>query len=262
MTTRKIPDLSKARVLISNDDGINAPGLKVLERAIHGLAKEVIVVAPESENSGAGHALTLQRPLRIRKVSKNRYAVDGTPTDCVLLAINEILGGEAPDLVLSGVNRGGNIGDDVTYSGTVAVAMEATILGAPAVAFSQDMADGTDHLHWPTAEHWIPKVLKKMKGLEVPNSTLFNVNFPDRSLKDVKGIVVARQGARKIGDVIQHGIDPRGKSYYWIGWQRQEVLFRKGTDLQAVNDGMISITPLSIDLTNTRMMKTLKGVFE
>lgn len=262
MATRKIPDLSKARVLISNDDGINAPGLKVLERAVRGLAKEVIVVAPETENSGAGHALTLQRPLRIRNISKNRYAVDGTPTDCVLLAINELLGGEPPDLVLSGVNRGGNIGDDVTYSGTVAVAMEATILGAPAIAFSQDLADGATHVHWPTAEHWIPKILKRLKGQEIPISTLINVNFPDRSLKDVKGITIARQGARKTGDAIKQGIDPRGRPYYWIGWQRQEVLYNSGTDLHAVEEGMISITPLTIDLTDRRTMKTLKDVFK
>lgn len=261
MTTRKIPDLSKARVLISNDDGINAPGLKVLERAIRPLAKEVIVVAPEHENSGAGHALTLQRPLRIRKISKNRYAIDGTPTDCVLLAINEIFDEVRPDLVVSGVNRGGNLGDDVTYSGTVAVAMEATILGAPAVAFSLDFADG-DKIHWPTAEHWIPKILKKLKGVEVPKSTLFNVNFPNLLPRDIKGTVVARQGARKLGDVILEGADPRGRPYYWIGWQKQESLYNTGTDLQAVEDGNIAITPLSIDLTDRAMMKKLKEVFK
>lgn len=258
----RVPDISRARVLISNDDGVHAPGLKMLEKVMRKMAKDVWVVAPETEQSAAAHSLTLRRPLRIRKLTARRFAVDGTPTDSVLMGINQVMKDNPPDLVLSGVNRGGNIGDDVTYSGTVAVAMEATILGAPAIAFSQDKADGATHVHWPTAEHWIPKILKRLKGHEIPISTLINVNFPDRALKDVNGIVVARQGARKTGDAIQQGTDPRGRPYYWIGWQRQEVLYRSGTDLHAMDEGMISITPLTIDLTDTRMMKTLKDVFK
>ncbi len=261
MTSRKYMDLSKARVLISNDDGILAPGLKVLEKAIRAVAKEVWVVAPETEQSAAAHAVTLRRPLRIRKVSKQRFAVDGTPTDCVLLAINQIMKDGLPDLVVSGINRGCNMGDDVTYSGTVAAAIEAIILGVPAVAFSQHYEDGNP-IHWSTSEHWVPKVLKKLAGVSVSRDTLINVNFPDVAYKDVTGIEVTRQGKRKLGDQIQEGHDPRGQPFYWIGSQWVDETFYKGTDLAAVYAGAVSITPLSIDLTDTRMMKSLKGVFE
>jgi len=261
VTPRKYIDLRKARVLISNDDGIDAPGLKTLEKAVRAIAKDVWVVAPETEQSAAAHAITLRRPLRIRKVSKQRFAVDGTPTDCVLLAINEIMSEHLPDIVLSGINRGGNLGDDVTYSGTIAAVIEGTILGVPGVAFSQHFEDGKP-VPWATAEHWIPKVLKKLAGVSIPHNTLINVNFPDVAAKDVTGIHVTRQGARKLGDQIQHGSDPRAQSYYWIGQQWREEKFRKGTDLSTVYSGGISVTPLSIDLTDTRTMKTLQDVFK
>ncbi len=260
MATHKFTDLRKARVLISNDDGILAPGLKVLERAVRAVARDVWVVAPETEQSAAAHAITLRRPLRIRKIKKQRYAVDGTPTDCVLLAINEIMRDCPPDIVLSGVNRGGNLGDDVTYSGTIAAAIEAVILGVPAVAFSQYYEDGTP-IHWPTAEHWTPKVLKKLAGLEMPHDTLLNVNFPDVPPKGVKGIEITRQGARKLGDQVHESFDPKGLPYYWIGSMWRDEKFRKGTDLAAIYDSSISVTPLTVNLTDPRMMKKLKGAF-
>ncbi len=259
MSSHKYIDLAKARVLISNDDGIDAPGLKVLEKAVRAIAREVWVVAPASEQSATAHALTLRRPLRIRHVSGRRYAVDGTPTDCVLLAMNQLMKDSPPDIILSGINRGANLGDDVTYSGTVAAAIEGIILGAPAIAFSQHFEDGKP-IHWPTAAHWIPKVLKKLKGFEVPRNTLLNVNFPDVTYKDVKGIEVTTQGARKIGDQIQCGTDPRGEPYYWIGAMRTEEKFRAGTDLHAVYNDMISVTPLSVDLTDRPVLRKLKQV--
>ena len=203
----RLPDLAGARVLISNDDGINAPGLKLLERVIRPLVREVWVVAPESEQTGAGHSLTLRRPLHIRKVSGRRFAVDGTPTDCVLLGIQRVLKERPPDLVLSGVNRGGNLGEDVTYSGTIAAAMEATLLGLPAIALSQ-ASDHRRAVKWATAEHWAGPVLDGLAAHSWPRNVFINVNFPDLPAHSVKGIEVTRQGQRKISGDLTEGVDP------------------------------------------------------
>ena len=178
-------DLSGATILVSNDDGIHAPGLKVLEKAFKELGAQVIVVAPEIEQSGAGHSLTLRRPLRIREVSQNRYAVDGTPTDCVLLAVNKVLGGKKPDLLLSGINRGGNLGEDVTYSGTIAAAMEGTLLGIRSIALSQQYTD-PHPVKWSVSEHHVIDVVERLSGFEWPKGALMNVNFPDVTAQSVK----------------------------------------------------------------------------
>jgi 5'-nucleotidase len=251
-------DLANARVLISNDDGIHAPGIKVLEKVLRKLAKEVWVVAPETEQSAASHSLTLRRPLRVRKLSARRFAVDGTPTDSVLLAVNLILKDRKPDLVLSGVNRGGNLGEDVTYSGTIAAAMEGTLIGYRSIAFSQVTEDATA-ARWATAEQWIPSVLKALDGFDWPKGVLMNVNFPDVPAKAVSGIEVTKEGRRKIGGVLAEGRDPRGDAYYWIGNQRDEDDGRKGTDLEAVRRGAVTITPLGMDMTHGRALRKLKG---
>jgi 5'-nucleotidase len=256
----RVKILKNARVLISNDDGINAPGLKRLERVMRKLAREVWVVAPETEQSAASHSLTIRRPLRIRKVSNRRYAVNGTPTDSVLLGIIQVLKDNPPDLVLSGVNCGGNLGEDVIYSGTVAAAMEGTLLGFPAIAFSQ-VNSGRHPVKWSTMEKWLPKVLKGLVKVPFPSSVLFNVNFPDIPASKVKGIEVTSQGRRKIGCDIQSGVDPRGDTYYWVGPQRIEDKFRRGSDLEAVNRGVVSISALSTDLSHIGSMKTLKEFF-
>lgn len=250
--------LSKARVLISNDDGIAAPGLKVLEKALKPLVGEVWVVAPETEQSATSHSLTLRQPLRIRKISKFRFAVDGTPTDSVLLGVSQIMKDNPPDLVLSGVNRGGNLGEDVTYSGTVAAAMEGTLLGIPSVAFSQVYSDGRT-VHWATAEHWIGPVLKYLEKIDWPSGVLMNVNFPPVNAKDVTSIEAASQGRRKIGGGLTPGVDPRGEPYYWIGPQREEDRGRKGTDLEAVLRGAIAVTPLTMDLTHATTLRKMKA---
>ena len=254
---RALANLSRARVLITNDDGIHAPGIKTLTRAVKRLAREVWVVAPETEQSATAHSLTLRRPLRIRKAGPKRFAVDGTPTDCVLLAINEVMKDARPDIVLSGINRGANLGDDVTYSGTIAAAIEAVILGVPAVALSQHYEDGQP-VRWSTAEDCLPNLMKRLAGLELPSNTLLNVNFPDLPPNDVKDIEVTWQGARKLGDQIQPGSDPKGDAYYWIGSMRTAERFRRGSDLHAVYDGSISVTPLTTDLTDRRFMRSLK----
>jgi len=258
---RNSVDLKKAQVLVCNDDGINAPGLKLLEKVLTSLAREVWVAAPETEQSAVSHSLTLRRPLRIRKLSARHFALDGTPTDCVLMGINEIMKSTPPDLVVSGVNRGGNLGEDVTYSGTVAAAMEGTLLGVPSVALSQVYADGHP-VKWATAEKWTAKVLKKLTAESWPPGVLINVNFPDVTADRVTGIEVTRQGRRKIGSELVCGTDPRGEPYYWIGAQRREEKYSPGIDLEAISRGAISITPLTMDLTHGPTCKKLKARFK
>ena len=253
--------LASARILISNDDGIHAPGLKLLEKIVRPLVKEVWVVAPETEQSGAGHSLTLRRPLRIRKVSARRFAVDGTPTDAVLLGVKQVMAGNPPDLVLSGINRGANMGEDVTYSGTVAAAMEATLLGIPAVAFS--LYFNEPHVaKWATCEHWLPGVLKGLAKIGWRPGVLMNVNFPDMLAASVKGVLATVEGRRKPGSGIKEGLDPRGQPYYWIGAQRDELRDQPGTDLAAVFAGHVSVTPVSMDMTHRPSLKALQGAFQ
>ena len=251
-------DLKKARVLLSNDDGINAPGLKALEDAIKPHVKELWVCAPETEQSATSHSLTLRRPLRIRHVSENRYAVDGTPTDAVLLGVSKVMDGNRPDLILSGINRGGNLGEDVTYSGTVAAAMEGAMLGIPSVALSQVYED-RHKVKWATAKNWTPKVLKQLFKQGWPKGIFINVNFPDVTAAKVTGSEVCRQGRRKIGGGLTRGVDPRGDEYFWVGPQRDEDKYLKGTDLAASIEGKVSVTPLALDLTHDTTLRKLKS---
>ena len=253
--------LARSRVLISNDDGIHAPGLKVLERVVRRLAAEVWVVTPEDEQSAASHSLTLRRPLRIRKIRGRRFAVDGTPTDSVLLGITEVMKDHPPDLVLSGINRGGNLGEDVTYSGTIAAAMEGTLLGCRSIAFSQ-LHEDRQPVKWSTAEHWAEQVLRRLATLFWPPNVLINVNFPNLPSDKVTGIEVVRQGRRKIGSNLAQGKDPRGEPYFWIGSQRNEDRYLKGSDLEAVTRGAVSVTPLALDLTHGPTLKRIKEVFD
>ncbi|MGQ9371803.1 5'/3'-nucleotidase SurE [Azospirillum sp. A39] len=253
-------DLAKARILVSNDDGIHATGIAVLERIARTLSDDVWVVAPEAEQSAASHSLTIHRPLRLRQVAEKRYTVDGTPTDCVLLAINHILKDGKPTLVLSGINQGSNIGEDVTYSGTIAAAMEATLLGVPAIALSQHMEAGVAP-DWGTAERWGPQVIRKAVTVAWPRNVLLNVNFPAVGPDAVTGIRVVRHGKRKIGDELLERTDPRGRPYIWIGTLRGEADIGEDTDIHTVFNGGISVTPLYLDLTHTQTLQTLKQAF-
>ena len=250
-------DLKKARVLISNDDGIHAPGLKLLARIMRRVAKEVWVVAPDEEQSAASHSLTLRRPLRIRRVAPRRYAVNGTPTDAVMLAVAKVLEDRRPDLVLSGVNRGGNMGEDVTYSGTIAAAMEGTLLGVPSIALSQEASDRRNP-KWKTAEHHLVDVVRRLTAMPWPRNVLMNVNFPDVPARAVVGIEATREGRRKIGTHLSEGTDPRGDPYFWLAGWRAEGEFPRGTDLEAVARGAISVTPLCLDLTHRPTLRKLK----
>jgi len=253
-------DLAAARILVTNDDGINAPGLKLLAKIARAICRDVWVVAPEQEQSGASHSLTLSRPLRIRRLAPRRFAVDGTPTDCVLLAINTILGDEPPHLVLSGINAGANLGEDVTYSGTVAAAMEATLLEVPSIAFSQHY-ESRRAIPWRTAEAHAAKIIRRLTALPWPRNTLINVNFPAVAPGAVTGIAATRQGRRKIGDGVVERADPRGRPYYWIGPLRDETPDIPGTDLHAVTHGKVSLSPIYLDLTNGPALAALEKVF-
>jgi 5'-nucleotidase len=248
------------RILIANDDGILAPGLRVLERAARTISDDVWVVAPEAEQSATSHSLTLHQPLRVRKLSARRYAVAGTPTDCVFLALNRLLADRRPALVLSGLNRGSNVGEDITYSGTVAAAMEATLLGVPAIALSQVYQDGRK-VQWETAAKWAPIVIRRLLEAGWPRNVLININFPDLPSGKVKGIRIASQTLQEVGDACEERVDPRGRPYYWVGMARAESLpGEPGTDLRAINEGYVAVTPLHLDLTHRPSLKRLRGV--
>jgi 5'-nucleotidase len=254
-------ELGNCRILVSNDDGIDAHGLAVLEKIAHEFSDDVWVVAPELEQSGASHSLTTRRPLRMLQRGDRRFAVDGTPTDCVLLAVKRLLRDHLPDLVLSGVNAGSNVGEDLTYSGTVAAAMEATLLGIPAMALSQDYRDG-EPVPWASAEAFGPEVIRRLLRLAWPDHTLFNINFPGVAPGEARGFAVTNQGKRAIADNLTEGVDPRGQRYYWIGPVREEGGAEPGTDVAAVGDNKVSITPIYLDLTNVPVLAALRSVFE
>lgn len=247
------------RILVTNDDGIHAPGLKALEKIARKLSPDVWVVAPEEEQSGSAHSLSLANPLRVRKLSARKYAVRGTPSDCVLMAIRHIMMDTPPDLVLSGVNRGQNIADDVTYSGTIAAAMEGTQLGVPSIALSQAFGfSGHANVKWATAEHFAPEIIEKLVAAGWPEEVLINVNFPDVVPASVTGIEVTRQGKRDQSLVrVEERIDARNNPYYWLGFERILSNPPQGTDLRAIYEGRISITPLHMDLTHSRTSKAL-----
>ncbi len=256
----RAPDLSAARILVTNDDGILAPGLKALTRIAKSLSKDVWVVAPESEQSAASHSLTLRRPLRVRRFGPRRLAVDGTPTDCVLVAQHQVLADRPADLVLSGINNGANLGEDVTYSGTIAAAMEGALLGVRAIAFSQ-LRNAGGSISWNTAERYGPDIIRKLMTIEWSNELLFNVNFPPRAPEQVCGVRLCRQGRRDTTIQIIEGRDPGGRDYLWLGDFANDETSQPDTDLAAIMDGAIAVTPLHLDLTHMATLKRLSGVF-
>lgn len=259
--TDAIADLSKARILVTNDDGINAPGLHTLETIARSLSDDVWVVAPEINHSGAGHSLTLTSPLRYREVSERRYAVMGTPTDCVLMADQFLLKDKRPDLVLSGVNRGANIADDVTYSGTIAAAMEGALLGITSIALSQHAQLGHP-VKWATAEHHGPDVIRRIAAASWPNEIVINVNFPDVVANSVEGVAVVRQGRWSQSGALIERHDPAGNPYFWLALsERRQQKGDAGTDLGAIREGYITVTPLYLDLTHDATMESLKDAF-
>ncbi|MGC1696272.1 MAG: 5'/3'-nucleotidase SurE [Pseudolabrys sp.] len=251
------------RILITNDDGIHAPGLEACETIARELSDEVWIVAPESDQSGVSHSLSLNDPLRLREVAERHFAVQGTPTDCVIMGVRHIMK-ELPDLVLSGVNRGRNCAEDVTYSGTVAGAMEGTVLGIPSFALSQAYAAANKHKpFWKTAIKFAPDIIKRVLKAGLPRDVLVNVNFPDCPPEEVAGTALAVQGKRDQELLhIDARRDGRGNPYYWIAFGRGGIGgAAEGSDLAALNDKRIAITPLRLDLTDEKFMTKLAGVF-
>lgn len=234
-----------ALILVTNDDGVHSPGIIALFRAMKGLG-EAFIVAPDRERSAAGHSLTLHRPLKVTEVRDHVYSVNGTPTDCVTVGINKILR-DRPALVVSGINRGANLGDDITYSGTVSAAVEGTIFGVPSLAFS---LVGDKHFHYETAASVSASIARHVIEYSLPYDTLLNINVPNLPRDQIHGIKFTRQGKRVYDGSIQETFDPWGEKHYWIGggkpyWERGDDM-----DMDAIQAGFISVTPVHLDLTN------------
>ena len=249
------------RILCANDDGIHAPGLKIVEQIARELSDDVWVVAPELDQSGVSHSLSLNDPLRLRDVGPRHFAVRGTPTDCVIMGSRHILGNKGPDLVLSGVNRGRNVAEDVVYSGTIAGALEGTILGLPSFALSQEFSMETRNKPlWETALKFGPPILRKVIAAGVPKNTVVNINFPACAPEDVAGVLVTRQGKRNLGFLkIDERRDGRGNPYFWIGFERAAMMDAPaaGTDLAALAERCVSVTPLRLDRTDDAFAEVL-----
>lgn len=241
------------KILVTNDDGIASPGLQALAAAMRKLG-DVWIVAPDRERGAVGHALTLHKPLRITRVAKQTFAVNGTPTDCVNLAIKQVLP-NVPALVVSGINRGLNLGDDVTYSGTVAAALEGTILGIPSIAASQEVQT---HYRYGVAAVYALRVAKAVLRYGLPEETLLNVNAPDCSLEAIAGVRITSLSRRRFEDPIVEKIDPRGRKYYWIAGTRISWERQKDSDHEAIRRKMVSVTPLHLDITNYAVLEQLR----
>jgi len=248
------------RILLTNDDGIHAEGLAALERIAAELSDDVWICAPEYEQSGASRALTLADPIRVRRLGERRFATTGTPTDCVMMGILELVEGAKPDLVLSGVNRGANLAEDVTMSGTVAGAIEAMALGVPGIALSQ-MGFYEPGASYAPAEHFAPGIIKRLVETGWADDVVMNLNFPNGEVAAITEVEVTRQGFRDFH--IRHAekrTDLRGREYYWMGFRQERSKPAEGTDLRALYEGRISVTPLHIDLTHMPSVHELKKV--
>jgi 5'-nucleotidase len=253
------------RILLTNDDGVNAAGLKLLEKIARIFSDEVWIVAPTEEQSGSGHSLTLTVPVRLRKLGERRYCVTGTPTDAVMMAIAHIMKDDRPDLILSGINRGANLGEDVTYSGTVSAAMEGALAGIPSIALSQCYArQGMgDTVPFGAAEAWAERVLRPLIAQPMAPRTLINVNFPALAAEEVRGVRVARQGLRDYGRLrIDGRTDPRGYDYFWFALGPMIETPGHSTDLEAIADGYVAVTPLHLDLTHEPSLERMAGVYQ
>lgn len=242
------------RILISNDDGVYAPGIRALADALATIA-EIVVMAPDRNRSGASNSLTLSKPIRVQPLENGDYSVEGTPTDCVHLAVTGFFE-TAFDMVISGINDGANLGDDVLYSGTVAAAMEGRNLGLPAIAVS---LAGHDIEHYQTAAIITRDLAQKLKSHPLPAQTILNVNIPNLPLNQIKGIQVTRLGARHAAEPMVKTLDPRGKPIYWVGPPGREADAGPGTDFFAVNEGYVSMTPIHMDMTHYKVFEQVSA---
>lgn len=247
-----------SRILLSNDDGVTSEGLSALADALSHLG-EVYTVAPDRDQSASSHSLTLTRPLRMEKISEKKFSVDGTPTDCINLAVNGILKDGKPDLVVSGINTAANMGDDITYSGTVSATMEATLLKIPSIAVSMN---AKKDFVFQTGAHYARLVAELVLQTGLPEDTLLNVNVPNLPLGRVKGIRITRQGKRVYKTPIVEKTDPRGKKYYWIGGDKLDSVLIENSDIASVEDGYVSVTPIKLDMTDYAYMEELEKNFD
>ena len=251
-------------ILVTNDDGISSQGIKTLSKVLKSVG-DVYVVAPETEQSAVAHALTLHRPLKFQKVGRNAYFLNGTPTDCIIIAVKKLLP-RPPDIIVSGINNGGNLGDDITYSGTVAAAMEGTILGIPSIAVSlvSDYAEnGNYHKRaskFRSSAEYVKTLTEKVLEKGMPEDTLLNVNVPDT--EKINGVKITKQGKLAYGSAIRELSDPRGRMCYWIGGGIPQWESGGNTDLDAVRNGYISVTPVHLDLTNYEALTFLEEKWE
>ena len=253
------------RILVTNDDGIHSEGLDICAEIARTLSDDVWVVAPEHDQSGVAHSLSLNDPLRLRQIGDRRYAVRGTPTDCVIMGVRHVLDGKQVDLVLSGVNRGRNVGEDVIYSGTVAGAMEGALLGIPSIALSQSYKSRSGKPpYWETGLRHAPDIINRVLGNGMRRDTLVNLNFPDCAPEDVKGIVLAPLGRRRQERLhIEKRLDGRHNPYYWIAYSRLKPFQGEhGSDIAVLEERRIAVTPLRIDITDEPTMTRLAELFE
>lgn len=256
-------NLSQARVLLTNDDGIDAPGIALLQELVRPLVGELFVCAPEMEQSGSSHVATISRPLRLRHAGSNMYCVDGTPADSVIMGIAEVMKDKRPDLVLSGINNGANLGEDVNYSGTLAACFEATLMGVPAIGFSQEKPYGQS-AGFDAARGWLEQVLTRLVSHPWPDGVIMSVNFPAVSADAVTGIIPTRLGRKMQGVNMVPGVDPRGHSYYWNAWRSdmpKTVDCGPDTDIGALEAGAVSVTPLTVDPTHRQALVALEELF-
>lgn len=260
----KFPEkLSEARILISNDDSIHSDGIKVLEEIARSLSKHVWVVAPENQQSAAGHSLTIHMPLRIKEYDQHHISVYGTPTDSVLVGVQKVMKEFRPHLVLSGINHGENTADDVTYSGTIAGAIESTLMCVPAIAFSQDFDEHGGKLEWDVAREYAPKILKAFEGKEWDDNVLMSVNFPVKKPGVKPEIRVRPQGHYSMEEQeMVNCIDPRGRPYFWIGAPPKRNVLDQAIDVGSLKAGHVTVTPLSLNLTHRPTLQFLEKVFK
>ncbi|MEL0630366.1 5'/3'-nucleotidase SurE [Psychromonas aquatilis] len=240
-------------ILVSNDDGVLAPGLSILEQYLSQIPQvKTLVVAPERNHSGASNSLTLEQPLRKNIMSNGYISVNGTPTDCVHLALNKLCK-STPELVVSGINEGANMGDDVLYSGTVAAAMEGRFLGLPAVAVSL-----AGDKHYESAARYAAQIVEKLLSSPLPHHQVININVPDLPFEQIKGIKVTRLGKRHQAEMVEQSVDPRGREIFWVGPPGKLDDASEGTDFNAIEQGYVSMTPIKVDLTATAQLPILE----
>lgn len=259
----QIADFTGKRILVTNDDGIHAPGLKVLREIAQSLSDDVWVVAPEVEQSGAGHSLSIHSPLRHVQYEERVFSVKGTPTDCVLFAY-EVLLEQKIDLVLSGVNRGHNLAEDITHSGTVAAAMEGTLCGLPSIALSLsfEMDETAPIIRWQVARQHGEQAIRRIMRHGIPKGILMNVNFPDAEPEEMQGIRMTHTGRRGVSKSLDVRKDIKGHPYYWVHWGDEQITHQPGSDLAAIQEKYISVTPINLDLTDYKLLERMRAEVE